>query len=162
MLLSLRKNGLTSLLKEVPGFSRKGRSETDPLERVISEFCLRIWEPRSRSQKMLSTSDWRLIWPIYPPLKTLEKVEKTPILARIFLQERKISPKRKFSGRISSGHPGVIRADIPAQNFGQVPPSPGFVKHLATDIHDPKARTSTTPRHLPKLRSEKLWADFFP
>ena len=28
--------------------------------------------------------------------------------------ERKISPKRKFSGRISRGHPGVIRADIPA------------------------------------------------
>ena len=34
-------------------------------------------------------------------------------------QERKSSPKRKFSGRISRGHPGVIRADIPVQNFGQ-------------------------------------------
>ena len=34
-------------------------------------------------------------------------------------QERKISPKSKFLGRISRGHPGVIRADIPAQNFGE-------------------------------------------
>ena len=34
-------------------------------------------------------------------------------------QERKISPKRKFLGRISRGHPGVLCADIPAQNFGK-------------------------------------------
>ena len=40
-------------------------------------------------------------------------------------RERKISPKRKFLGRISRGHPGVIRADIPAQNFGQGGPNPG-------------------------------------
>ena len=40
-------------------------------------------------------------------------------------QERKISPKRKFLGRISRGHPGVIRADIPAQNFGQAAQNPG-------------------------------------
>ena len=32
-------------------------------------------------------------------------------------------------------------------------------KHLGADIHDPKARTSTTPRDLQKLCSEKLWAD---
>ena len=50
---------------------------------------------------------------------------------------RKISPKRKFWGWISRGHPGAIR-----------------------DIHHPKARTSTTLRDLPKLRSEKLWAEF--
>ena len=36
-------------------------------------------------------------------------------------QERKISPKRKLWGRISHRHPGVIRADIPPQNFGQGP-----------------------------------------
>ena len=40
-------------------------------------------------------------------------------------QERKISPKRKFWGRITRGHPGVIRADIPAQNFGQGSRNPG-------------------------------------
>ena len=34
--------------------------------------------------------------------------------------KRNFSPKRKFLWRISRGHPGVIRADIPAQNFGQV------------------------------------------
>ena len=36
-----------------------------------------------------------------------------------FIQERKISPKRKFWGRTSRGHPGVIRAVIPVQNLGQ-------------------------------------------
>ena len=40
-------------------------------------------------------------------------------------QERKISPKRKFWGRTSRGHPGVIRTDIPAQNFGQGGQNPG-------------------------------------
>ena len=38
-------------------FSEKGRSETGPLGRVISESCLRNLEPGSRSQKMLSRSD---------------------------------------------------------------------------------------------------------
>ena len=32
-------------------------------------------------------------------------------------------------------------------------------KHLGADIHDPKARTSMTPRDFQKLRSEKLWAE---
>ena len=69
------------------------------------------------------------------------------------------SPKRKFWGRISRGHPGVIRADIPAQNFGQGPQNLG-----KTSIW---ARTSMTRRHgrprpwdFQKLRSEKLWAEF--
>ena len=75
-------------------------------------------------------------------------------------QERKSSPKKKFSARISRGHPGVIRADIPAQNFGHGPPNPGKNKHFGADIHDPKARTSTTLRHFQKLWSEKLRAEF--
>ena len=33
-------------------------------------------------------------------------------------------------------------------------------KRLGADIHDPKARTSTTPRDLQKLWSEKLRAEF--
>ena len=53
-------------------------------------------------------------------------------------QERRISPKRKFWGRTSRGHPGVIRADIPAQNFGQGGENPG-----KTSIW---ARTSMTRR----------------
>ena len=40
-------------------------------------------------------------------------------------QELKIIPKRKFWGRTSCGHPGDIRADIPAQNFGQGGQNPG-------------------------------------
>ena len=34
-------------------------------------------------------------------------------------------------------------------------------KHLGADIHDPKVRTSTTLRDFQKLRSEKLWAEFW-
>ena len=33
-------------------------------------------------------------------------------------------------------------------------------KHFGADIHDPKARTSTTLRDFQKFRSEKLWANF--
>ena len=33
-------------------------------------------------------------------------------------------------------------------------------KHFGADIHDPKARTSTTLRGCQELRSEKLWAEF--
>ena len=57
-----------------------------------------------------------------------------------FSQEGNISPKSKFLGRISRGHPGVIRADIPAQNFGQGAQNPGKKK---TSIW---ARTSMTRR----------------
>ena len=77
-------------------------------------------------------------------------------------QERKISPKRKFWGRTSRGHPGVIHADIPAQNFGQGGQNPGKKKQAfwrghpwpeGADVHDPKG----FPK---KLRSEKLRAEF--
>ena len=74
--------------------------------------------------------------------------------------EQKISPKRKFLGRTSRGHPGVIRADIPAQNFGQGGQNPGKNKHFGADIHDPKARTSSALRGFQKLGSGKLWAEF--
>ena len=53
-------------------------------------------------------------------------------------QKRKSSPKRKFLERTSRGHPGVIRADVPGQNFGQGPRNPG-----KTCI---SARTSMTRR----------------
>ena len=55
-----------------------------------------------------------------------------------FSRTKKNSPKRKFSGRISRGHPGAIRADIPAQKFGQGP-----LNHGKTSIW---ARTSMTRR----------------
>ena len=75
-------------------------------------------------------------------------------------QERKISPKRKFSGQISRGHPGVIHADIPAQNFGQGPRNPG-----KTSIW---ARTSTTRRRgrprpqgiFKNFGQKNIWAEF--
>ena len=53
------------------------------------------------------------------------RTQKLPRLRNGFNQERKISPKRKFLGRTARCHPGVIRADIPAQNFGQGGQNPG-------------------------------------
>ena len=100
---------------------------------------------------------------IQPPSENPLNIRVPPTdssTSRVF-QERKISPKRKFLGRTSRGHPGVIGADIPAQNFGQGGQNPGKKnKHFGAGIHDPKARTSTTLRGFQKLRSEKLWAEF--
>ena len=79
---------------------------------------------------------------------------------RFLVQGRKISPKRKFWGRTSGGHPGVIRADIRAQNFGQGGQNPGKNKHLGADIHDPKARTSMNVGDFQKLRSENFGLNF--
>ena len=69
-----------------------------------------------------------------------------------------------FSGPdFGDGNPADIRGsfarNILAQNFGQRPQNPGN-KHFGADIHDPKARTSTTPKDFQKLRSKKLWAEF--
>ena len=58
----------------------------------------------------------------------------------------KSSPKRKFLGGTSRGHRGVIRADVPAQNFGQGGQNPG--------------KTSISARTSMILRSEELWAEF--
>ena len=105
-----------------------------------------------------------LFWEIALKISRISKIRTRSTTTRdsnsAISQERKISPKRKFWGRISRGHTGVIRADIPAQNFGQGVQNPGKNKHLGADIHDPKARTSTTLREFQKLRSEKLWAEF--
>ena len=96
---------------------------------------------------------FRVIWDFFDTFLTLEYTTK--------YQERKISPKRKFSGRISRGHPGVIRADVPAQNFGQGPRNSGKTSIWARTSTTRSVRTSTTPRDLSeKLRSEKLWAEF--
>ena len=68
-------------------------------------------------------------------------------LQRLQTQERKISPKRKFLGRTSCGHPGVIRANIPTQNFGQGVQNPGKASILA--------RTSMTRG---RGRPRPIWA----
>ena len=100
------------------------------------------------------------------PQSTTQKGVHTDLLtardSEHSFQGRKISPKRKFLGRIFRRHPGVIRTDIPAQNFGQGAQNPGTKnKHsMGADIHDLDARTSTTLRDFQKLRSEKLWAEF--
>ena len=67
---------------------------------------------------------------------------------------RKISPKRKCSGRTSCGHPGVIRMDIPAQNFGQGGRNPGKKQAFrhghpwpeGADVHAPKGFPKTSVR----------------
>ena len=75
-------------------------------------------------------------------------------------QERKISPKEEVfgtdtprtSGGHSRGYPGPKLQSGQSKSWKN--------KHLGVDIHDPKARTSTTLRDFQKLRSEKLWAEF--
>ena len=63
----------------------------------------------------------------------------------------------------------VFGTDIPRTSGGHSRGYPGpklrsgrskSLKNLGADIHDPKARMSTTLRDFPKLRSEKLWAEF--
>ena len=64
----------------------------------------------------------------------------------------------------------VFGADIPRTSRGHSRGYPGPKlrsgskswkdKRFSADIHDPKARTSTTLRDFQKLRSEKLWAEF--
>ena len=66
-------------------------------------------------------------------------------------------PKDEVFGPDIPWTSGVIRADIPAQNFGQ---GPGNTSIFGVNVHDAKARTSTTLRDFQKLRSEKLWAEF--
>ena len=59
-------------------------------------------------------------------LRSAEKFsENLPLSPLPLYASPKISTKRKFLGRISRGHSGVIRADIPAKNFGQGPQNPG-------------------------------------
>ena len=72
----------------------------------------------------------------------------------------KIQPKEEVfgtdiprtSGGHSRGYPGPKLRSGPSKSWKD--------KHFAADIHDPKARTSTTLRDLQKLWSEKLWAEF--
>ena len=58
-------------------------------------------------------------------------------------------------GSFRAGHPGVIHADIPAQNFGQGAQNPGKNEHLGAespwaegvDVHDPKGFPKTSVRN---------------
>ena len=77
-----------------------------------------------------------------------------------FLVQEQNQPKSKFLGRCPADIRGSIRTDIPAQNFGQGCSKSWKNKHLGADIHDPKARTSTTLRDFQKLRSENFGLNF--
>ena len=43
----------------------------------------------------------------------------TPVIMYSLAKIEKSAQRGSFLGRTSRGHPGVIRTDIPAQNFGQ-------------------------------------------
>ena len=58
----------------------------------------------------------------------------------------------RTSGGHSRGYPGLKLRSGPLK--------PWENKHFGVDIHDPKARTSTTLRDFQELRSDKLWAEF--
>ena len=90
-------------------------------------------------------------------------------------QERKSSPKRKFLGRTSRGHPGVIRADVPAQNFGQGGQNLGKQAFWrghpwpeGADVHDPKGFPKTSVRKTlgwifvpPRRVLRRFWEGFW-
>ena len=57
----------------------------------------------------------------------------------------------RTSGGHSRGYPGPKLRSGRSKSWKN--------KHFGADIHDPKARTSTTLRGFQKLRSEKLWAE---
>ena len=76
------------------------------------------------------------------------------------------------SGTKNQPKRGVFGTDIPRTSGGHSRGGPGPKlrsgrskswkknKHLGADIHDTKARTSTTLSDFQKLRSENLWAEF--
>ena len=78
-----------------------------------------------------------------------------------FFSRTKNQPKEEVFGTDIPRTSRVIRADIPALNFGQGAQNPRKKnEHLGADILDPKARTSTTLRDFQTFRSEKLRAEF--
>ena len=70
-------------------------------------------------------------------------------------------PKEEVFGTDIPQTSGVVRADIPGQNFGQSPQVPGKTSISArTSMTRRRRRTSTTARDFQKLRSEKNWVEF--
>ena len=63
--------------------------------------------------------------------------------------------RSKFSGWISRGRPRGYPGGRPGAKTSVRPSKSWKNKHFGADIHDPKARTSMTPRGFLKLRSEK-------
>ena len=88
----------------------------------------------------------------------LRRLRAEPLVAHY--TRTKIQPKEEVfgtdiprtSGGHSRGYPGPKLRSGPSKFWKN--------KHFTADIHDPKARTSTTLRDFQKLWSEKLWAEF--
>ena len=85
--------------------------------------------------------------------------------------EGRMPSKRHLSGTKNQPKEEAFGTDIPRTSGGHSRGYPGpnlqsgqskswKNKHFGTDIHDPKARTSTALRGFQKLRSGKLWAEF--
>ena len=96
-----------------------------------------------------------------PLLRTLLRTPvPTEILTRRLLSRTKNQPKEEVFGtdvpRTSGGH----SRGYPGPKLWSAGSKSWKNKHFGADIHDPKARTSTTLRGFQKLRSEKLWAEF--
>ena len=100
-------------------------------------------DPEVSDQSHPSTNDSRQV------LFSLSEISRT-----------KKQPKEEVFGtdipRTSGGH----SRGYPGPNLRSGPSKSWKNKHFGADIHDSKARTSTTPRDFQKLRSEKLWAEF--
>ena len=138
LLCPLKEGLLLKHLKTLRGKRRNGRSKTPFCTTVSPQDAFSA--PLAHPQISLKSAEKVKL---KPKTETMVLVLALGSVKGIFAlskenQERKISPKSKFLGRTSRGHPGVIRADIPAQNFGQGGPNPGKTSILA--------RTSMTRR----------------
>ena len=94
-----------------------------------------------------------------PPLYVTFSTPPSGFSALLFLYKnpRQSGPEALLEGS-KSFREGTFSGTFSSPHTFCTPPYHG--PNLGARIHDPKAQTSTTPRHLQKLRSEKLWAEF--
>ena len=132
-------------------FARTSPSQTPPIKGPLTPQVLYVWSLFS-----LQNTGRR------PNIKNCDGAQKFFMLNifTCFISGTKNQPKEKVFGtdipRTSGGH----SRGYPDRKLRSGRPKSWKNKHWGADIHDPKARTSTTLRDFQKLRSEKLWAEF--
>ena len=128
----------TGLINPLPHPASKLRKGLDKLHRKAGGRCFRIWRGENIS------------------CQTNSHLSEMP---SVLLKNEKSAQRGSFR----DGYPVDIRGSF--ARISRVKTSVRALetlenKHFGADIHDPKARTSTTLRGFQELRSEKLWAEF--
>ena len=125
------------------------------LSRIEVSICRVMWCWRTdRAPRSFSSSDG--CWSAFTVSQlgfvvgVQDFIRKNP-----HAQERKISPKSKFWGRISGGHPRGYPGGRPGAKTSVKPSKSWKNKHLGADVHDPKARMWMTPGGFKKTSVRK-------